>query len=143
MSAAVEMERRLAELREQLLFRYPSSSLTTLTLAETWAIATEHPGAPSDYLALLRILGWGSIGSGGFMIYSGPVPASEILGASPEATMSGVVMVGDDFAGGHAAYATDAGQWRFVSIEHARPTEVLSGHWPTFLDYLEDWFRHM
>jgi hypothetical protein len=141
--AGLEIERRLAELREQLLSRYPSSSLTALTAADVSAIAARHPGAPSDYLVLLRVLGWGSIGQGAFAIYSSPVPASDIFGPAVAGTMRDIVMVGDDFAGGHAAYSADSGQWRFVSIEHARPTEVLAGPWGTFLDYLEDWFRHM
>ncbi|HZG31934.1 MAG TPA: hypothetical protein VEZ59_01600, partial [Sphingopyxis sp.] len=64
------------------------ATLTKLDREELDHIARKYPHIRADYLEFLATYGWGEVGDGNFMIYGGPVEASEIYSNNGE--------VGDD-----------------------------------------------
>ena len=103
-----------ASLQDAIHRVWPDTALETLSAEEASAIGREHPGIPEHYPAFLRHVGWGSLGPGAFMLYSGPVAAEEVFGPAP--ALSGVWLVGDDFAGWCLGLDSRA-DWRLVGVE--------------------------
>lgn len=93
-----------------------ANGLERLSASARGRLLADFPLAPLDYVALLSELGWGSVG-GRYMIYAGPVPADEVFSGS-RSVLRGVVLVGDDFAGTHAAYFISPQGWQFFVLEH-------------------------
>jgi hypothetical protein len=93
-----------------------ATGLVRLSSSERDRLLTGFPLAPLDYVALLTELGWGSVG-GRYMIYAGPVPAAEVFSGF-RSLLHGVVLVGDDLAGTHAAYFMSPRGWQFFVLEH-------------------------
>lgn len=63
---------------------------------------------PHEYIAYLCTQGWGKTPSGK-MLYSGPVKTDEIYGA--EVGPTGLLVLGDDFAGYCFAYDPSVGSY--------------------------------
>lgn len=97
---------------------FPTSRLTPVGEAELAAIVEQCPGVPAHYLAFLREVGWGRLGNGNFMIYSGPCGPTEFFDAESAALLDGIVFFGDDFSGWMAGFDTRAG-WRMVGVDSA------------------------
>ena len=55
----------------------------------------EMKSIPSDYIDGLEANGWGSIGDGSYMLYSGLIPLNDIHDVAP----ADVLSFGDDFSG--------------------------------------------
>jgi hypothetical protein len=69
---------------------------TVLTTSEIERLVAEHPGLPTDYLAYLRDVGWGTAPNG-HMVYEGPISPDEVY---PQlAGETNRVLIGDDMQG--------------------------------------------
>ena len=69
-------------------------------------LADRYPAIPDRFLRFLADIGWGEIGSAGYMIYSGPALATDIFGdVSGEA--ADLILFGDGFAGFAAGFDND------------------------------------
>lgn len=101
-------------LRDAIRRIWPDTVLETLSEEGLSAIRREHVGIPEHYPAFLRHIGWGSFGPGVFMVYNGPIYAEEIFGPAP--TLSGVWLIGDDFAGWCLGLDSRDG-WGMVGVE--------------------------
>jgi hypothetical protein len=98
---------------------FPASRLEPVAEPELAAIRQRHPGVPEHYLALLRHVGYGSLG-GTFMIYSGPVEPGEIFDPRTAAGLDGLLFFGDNFAGWVVGFDTHRG-WRLVGVDNGTP----------------------
>ncbi len=107
------------KLRDEIVKRYPDSQLDRVGSKTLEGIREQHPAAPADYLETLREVGWGGIGPSHYMLYSNPIPATEIFGEITRPKVGTVLLVGDDLAGWHHGYETSTLPWRFVAIDHA------------------------
>jgi hypothetical protein len=96
---------------------FPRSRIEPATEEQLAALRRDYPEVPAHYLEFLRRVGWGSLGDGNFMIYSGLVEPADIFGAVTAAELSGVLLLGDDFGGWVVGFDTRAG-WRLVGIDH-------------------------
>ncbi len=122
--------------RQLIRRRFPASRLTRLTPAEVADLGRAYRGAPSDYVAFRQRVGWGSIGEWRFMVYATPMLFAEVFPDITDPTCAAVVLVGDDFAGTHAAFDTSTTPWRFVVVEHTRPADLSSGTDDNFTAFL-------
>ncbi|MDG3005468.1 hypothetical protein [Paludisphaera mucosa] len=111
------MSTDFSDLRDAIHRVWPDTALETLSAEEVASIGREHLGIPEHYTAFLRLIGWGSLGPGAFMFYSGPVAAEEVFGPAP--ALSGVWLVGDDFAGWCLGMDSRAG-WSLVGVDDHR-----------------------
>ena len=70
---------------------------TTLTQSEIDEIRKQHPGIPSDYLAYLKEIGWGSFRECQYVIYSGLTDPEDIFGEETAARFGDkrVLLFGD------------------------------------------------
>jgi hypothetical protein len=72
------------------------------------------------------------------MIYDLMSPA-EVFDEADTANLVGIVLIGDDFAGHHEAYDTQA-KWRFGKVGSRCRFEPYGGIYEDFLDFMEKWF---
>ncbi|WP_312328818.1 hypothetical protein [Stenotrophomonas sp.] len=70
-------------------------------------IRAHYPAVPADYLTFLVEVGIGSIGPGGYMLYSGLLTPDEIYGETCE--VSGVLFFGDDYQGWSTGFDLQTG----------------------------------
>ncbi|WP_417503148.1 hypothetical protein [Marinobacter sp.] len=78
------------------------------------SLEEKYPGVPADLKQLYETLGYGSIGHSHYMIHV-PTEPTEIYDEETAAELSGVIIVGDDFAGYCEAYDT-RNDWEFGYI---------------------------
>jgi hypothetical protein len=73
----------------------------------------QHAALPGDYVAFLREVGWGELGDGRYMLYSGLLEPDSVY-ASNEFDGK-VLLFGDDFCGYNAGFRLE--DWRVVEID--------------------------
>lgn len=73
--------------------------VTKLTESELNDLVERHPDAPKDYIDYLQEVGYGDIGDGYYMIYSGLIPPDSIFDAETAKELEGLLLFGDDFSG--------------------------------------------
>ena len=100
---------------------FPGSQLCPLSEEQIVALQSNYENLPIDYLAFLTSVGWGNIGECRLMLYSGPVSAGEILDAYSFPALNQVMLIGDDFNGGHIGYDTSTTPWVFIEFDHVSP----------------------
>jgi hypothetical protein len=103
---------------------FPGSGIEPASEEQLAAIRREYPDAPVHYTEFLRQIGWGSLGSGNFMIYSGLVGSADIFDEATAAELAGVVFLGDDFGGWVVGFDT-RGEWRLVGVDNGSAPEPL------------------
>src|SRR5262249_11966390 len=108
------MIRRLQRMKSVLLERYPESRLEPLTAKAIARLKKEFPDIPVHLVRFFEVIGCGCIGQSRYMIYDLLSPKG-IFDDRTAATLEGVVLIGDDFAGCHEAYDTRS-RWRFGSV---------------------------
>ena len=91
----------------------PEAAPARLTGTELTELRRKYPDIPRHYLAYLERVGWGDVG---LMIYSGPVSATEVLAPDLDASVDGILLIGDDFAGWSIGLDTRNG-WRLVGVD--------------------------
>jgi hypothetical protein len=96
---------------------FPESRLEPATQDQLAAIRSAYPQVPGHYLEFLRRVGWGSLGSGNFMIYSGMCEPGDIFDEMTAVKLRGLLLVGDDFAGWLLGFDRDTG-WRMVGVNN-------------------------
>lgn len=133
------MSERLRRLKARLLAAHPCTRLTPIDPRRVEELRQSFPGIPEGYLELLAELGWETIGECQFMLYEGPIQPADVFGRELPPSLQSVLLVGDDFAGHHAAYDTGRTPWRFVEIEHTRPADVSAGP-HDLITYVEAWW---
>lgn len=96
------------------------------------AIKTNYPNLPDDYLSWLVANG-GSETNTGVMIYSSPIPCSEIIdGLDNEEE---VILIADDMAGYSIGYMKSFGNWNLVGIDSCTlEIDFIEG---VFCEYIE------
>lgn len=93
-------------------------------------IVQQYPNIPRDYLDFLGSYGCGEIGSANFMVYEGPIPASEIYSGNDD-VQDDIILFGDDFAG--CTIGVDLSSGSLVELDgFGRPTKIET----SFADYL-------
>lgn len=128
------MNTNLEFLLQSIRSIWPGSELQPLNFEEISAIQRAHPGVPDHYLAFLRQIGWGSLGPGDFMIYSGLVASKDVIGFVPE--LADVWLIGDDYSGWCLGFDSND-NWRMVSVDDAdrKPSPVA---WPDVAAFIAD-----
>jgi hypothetical protein len=116
---------------------FPASDFTPVPGPELASIREQYPGVPEHYLAFLRHVGYGSLGDN-FMVYSGPVEPDEIFDASTVAELTGIVLIGDNFAGDVIGFDTRDG-WRLVRSDIAYSPEPMPEAARTVGQFLAEW----
>ena len=127
------------ELREHLVGHYPESTLKLMTDDQRTALLNEFPGLPSDYVQFLSEVGSGTIGDSRYSIYGGPMEPSFIFDQITAAGLQDVVLIGDDFAGGHEAIRFEDSGAVFGTVDS------LDGRFEpdegeTFTSFIVSWF---
>ena len=92
------------------------SRLTPISEAEVISIRAQYPSVPEDYLDYLREVGYGDVGGGSYMIYSGLLQSDEIYDPETAEDLSRVAFFGDDFGGQCAGFDTSK-NWVVVEVE--------------------------
>lgn len=105
------------ELRDSLLERYPESQLLLKTGEDKAALLAAFPSLPDDYLQFLCEVGSGTIGKGRYAVYSEPLEPSEVFDQPTADGLREVVLIGDDFAGGHEAFSFGSPVAAFGSVD--------------------------
>jgi len=95
---------------------FPGSLIKPATEEQLDTIRHAQPAAPTHYLDFLRRVGWGSLGNGNFMIYSGLCKPTDIFDEVTAAELAGVLFLGDNFGGWMVGFDTSTG-WRLVSVD--------------------------
>jgi hypothetical protein len=80
------------------------------------AIRNTYKHIPTDYLAFLSELGYGSIGNSSYMFYSGPVPPEELFGSAIAETLPDLLLFGDDFSGVSGSFCP-SDNWKIVEVD--------------------------
>ena len=126
------------EVMSQILKKEPATSL--MPVKEEWlaAVDEKYPGMPDHLRRLYSRFGYGSIGESRYMIHCLLEP-SEIYDPVTAEGLSGILIVGDDFAGNCEAYDA-ANSWRFGSIEENGEFEPYGHVYSSFVAFLRSWF---
>ncbi len=95
----------------------PVDELTPISGEAAKRIESQFPGVPRDYLSFLLEVGYGVLGDGGYMIYSGLLEPDEVYGDSCE--VRGVLLFGDDYQGYNAGFEVKSG-----SVIEVDPTDM-------------------
>jgi hypothetical protein len=132
------MSERATRIRAELLLRYPGSQLTRI--AATEVSFTFNRSIPSDYLEFLEQVGWGELGDGRYMFYSGPILPNEVFDAESVSALVDVFLVGDNFVGDPIGYAFRDGEWHFVEIDHTNPELLEIDSWPDIFAFIKATF---
>jgi hypothetical protein len=114
------MKDDLADVRDAIRRCLPESDLQPVPEDKLTELRRQYPDLPDHYTEFLRQVGWGSLWSMSFMLYSGPVRPDEILGPVSPARLSQVLFIGDDFAGWMLGL-DGANGWRLVGWESLSP----------------------
>lgn len=133
------MNKPIEIIRAKLLEKFPKSRLTQLSAEEKEKLIASYPGLPDSYWNFLTEIGWGSIGDGNYSVYSCPFEPEEIFGEEGAKELPDVLLVGDDFSGGHEAFKKENGNWEFVSFDHCYLDELLEEK-REFPDYIYERF---
>jgi len=104
-------------LAESIHHTFPGTQIEPATEEQLAGIRHAHPKAPEHYLEFLREVGWGSLGGGNFMIYSGPCDPGEIFDEATAAELAGILLLGDNFGGWLLGFDTLAG-WQLVGVDN-------------------------
>jgi hypothetical protein len=75
----------------------------------------EFPDLPPDYFSLLSHCGFGGLLSSRFMLYSGPISPGEVFDRDDPICQAPILLVGDDFSGGHLGYLKSSQGWRSMT----------------------------
>jgi|GEM_PF-4346821 len=106
-----------AQLRAAILRAFPESQLTPVPEQRIDAIRTRYPDAPESYLAFLREVGAGRIGSDNLALYDGLCVPDEIYDSTVAAELNDILIFGDNFSGECVGFDT-RNEWRVVSIDY-------------------------
>ena len=98
------------------------------------SLEEKYSGVPADLKQLYETLGYGSIGHSHYMIHV-PTEPTEIYDEETAAELSGVIIVGDDFAGYCEAYDT-RNDWEFGYIGGDGVFETHAPEFESFTDFL-------
>jgi hypothetical protein len=85
----------------------------------------EFPELPPDYFSLLRHCGFGGLLRSRFMLYSGPIDPGEVFGPGDPICQAPMVLVGDDFSGGHLGYLKTGRGWRLCSFDQMSTVDIV------------------
>jgi hypothetical protein len=99
---------------------FPASRFEPVAESDLVAIRSKYPSVPEHYLAFLRHVGYGSLGDGNFMVYSGPCEPNEFFPPETAANLEGIIFFGDNFAGWMVGFDTRDG-WRIVGVDGTSP----------------------
>lgn len=94
--------------------------------------------APGDYLAFLSQIGFGELGNGQFMLYSGPISIDEIYG-HVDGYLEHILLLGDDFQGFNVGY--DSKTWKVVEVDSTDMSIIEIA--PTFKDFIRQKIRDL
>lgn len=103
---------------------FPGSRIELATEEQLAAVRRDYPDAPAHYTEFLRWVGWGSLGGGNFMLYSGLVGPADIFDEATATKLAGVAFLGDDFGGWVVGFDTRAG-WRLVRVDNGSAPDPL------------------
>jgi hypothetical protein len=56
------------------------------------------------------------------MLYSGPISPDEVFDPNDPICQVPILLVGDDFSGGHLGYLKNSGSWQLCSFDHMSVT---------------------
>jgi hypothetical protein len=107
-----------------------AQKLTKLTENEIVDLVEMYPEAPKDYIDYLREVGYGDIGDGYYMIYSGLITPDSIFDAETAKELEELLLFGDDFSGYCGCFLTTE-DWTLIeedgSCEFYEPEMTFEG----------------
>ena len=117
-----------------LILSDEESQLSAVPHSTIDKIKVRYPGIPTDYLAFLTDVGWGTFAMA-YVVYEAPKKPEEIFGQDEDSALTKFVFFGDDMTGRFAGF--DINDWKVVELLQDRKT-VLS-KWTTF----DEFIRHI
>lgn len=75
----------------------------------------ENHNIPQDYIEFLRDIGYGDIGDGYYMIYSGLIKSDDIFDEETAEELKDILFFGDDFNGYCTGFLTTK-NWKLVEV---------------------------
>lgn len=75
----------------------------------------ENPNVPAEYIDFLREIGFGDVGDGYYMIYSGLIAPESIFDEATAKELEGIMFFGDDFNGYCGGFLTNE-NWKLVEV---------------------------
>ncbi len=107
---------RYDDLKKVLNDRNLAERFQALPEAELKKLVGENPNAPADYIDFLREIGYGDIGDGHYMIYSGLIAPEDVFDAGVAEKLDGILLFGDDFSGFCGGFATNK-NWDLIEVD--------------------------
>ena len=114
------MDEDLASLQTLLA----NSDLERVDDAGITRLRQKYPDLPPDYFTLLSHCGFGGLLGSRFMLYSGPIPPDEVFDPDDPICQVPILLVGDDFSGGHLGYLKNSGSWQLCSFDHMSTNDL-------------------
>jgi hypothetical protein len=100
-----------------------------------------YANIPYDYLDFLQEIGYGEIGEGYFMLYSGLIKPSEIFNADKADKLRDILFIGDDFNGRCIGFVI-AGVWELVEVDEYQKVTFLNTSFENFIrNKIEEYFN--
>lgn len=99
-----------------------SSKFTKLSSQELEKEVRENQNAPKDYIDFLKEVGYGDIGDGHYMIYSGLISSCDVYDDETSKELDGILFFGDDFNGYCGGFVT-TDNWKL--IEYGGGSEII------------------
>jgi hypothetical protein len=127
------------QLRDHILKTYPKSRLNLLGADQRNSILAQTPWLPWVYLSFLEQVGSGVIGDARYSIYQGPVEPDFIFDEETARSLGKVVLIGDDFAGTHEAFAWSEEVAHFGYVDSSRPKFEAHTQGGLF-EFVVDWY---
>jgi len=132
------MDGDLASLKQLLR----DSNLKPLDDANLAGLRHEYPDLPTDYFDILSHCGFGGLLGSRFMLYSGPIPPEDVFDPEDPICQAPILLVGDDFSGGHLGYLKTSSGWLLCSFDHLATDDLVPETDTSIVRFLLRRFQH-
>lgn len=132
------MTTRTEKLRDAIRAIHPASRLEPLAGDRLARLLAKYPALPTHLRELFTTVGVGEIGRGRYMIHALLSPR-DVYDAEQANALTGIVLVGDDFAGTCEAYDTRQSPWQFGSVG-SNGVFSASESRADFVEFLTEWY---
>jgi hypothetical protein len=123
---------RYDDLLYQLIKRNLRSCFEKFSEKELESEIEKYQNTPSDYVDFLREIGYGEIGDGYFMLYSGFVNPSDIYDQTKADKLRYILFIGDDFNGRCIGFE-NSHLWELVEVDENQKINFLNISFEEFI----------
>ena len=120
------------EQAKERIFSDEDTRITPVAANVIERIRARYPDIPSDYLAFLGEVGWGTIAMA-YVIYESPKRPSEIYGKDFAPILDELILFGDNMAGRCAGF--DVNTWKVVEVLPGGQSSL--SRWANFQEFVE------